>query len=207
MNCEEFRSYWSDWHDGHGGVDEIAMARHRDTCPDCARYDREMRSLLGGLSTLPLPGEPAGRRRRLPAGAPRWAALAATLVIGIALGLVLAQRDEPGTTLEAKPVDLASAGEQRIAIAIDSPRAYDEVEFVVELPEGVELEGFPGQRQVRWTGRLAEGRSRLRLPLRVLNEARGGDLVARVRHPGGERRLVVPLTDGSAALQVERASV
>lgn len=206
MNCEAFQRYWSDWHDGHGGVDDIAMARHRDACPDCARYDREMRSLLSGLAGLPLPGEHAARRRRLPAGAPRWAALAATLVIGIALGLVLAQRGDPGTTLEAAPVDLASASEQRIAIAIDSPREYDEVEFVVELPEGVELAGFPGQRQVRWKGALAEGRSRLRLPLRILHEAPGGDLVARVRHAGGERRLVVPLTDGSAALQVEAIS-
>ncbi len=205
MNCEEFRNQWSDWHDGHGEVDDNAMARHREACTDCARYDREMRVLLDGLATLPLPGERAGRRR-VPAGAPRWAALAATLVIGVALGLLLAQSDQPGTTLESAPVDLASAGERRIAIAIESPRRYDEVEFVVDLPEGVELAGFPEQRQVRWTGSLAEGRSRLRLPLRVLGEAQGGELVARVRHAGGERRLVVPLSDGSVALQVEEAS-
>lgn len=205
MNCEEFRSKWSSWHDGYGDVDDDAMARHQDACADCARYDREMRSLLDGLATLPLPGEHAGRNRR-PTGVPRWAALAATLVIGVALGLLLAQRDESGTTLETKPVELASGGEQRIAIAIDSPRRYDEVEFVVELPQGVELAGFPAQRQVRWKGSLAEGRSRLRLPLRVQGEAQGGALVARVRHAGGERRLVVPLSDGSAALQVEEAS-
>ena len=206
MNCEEFQSHWSDWHDGHGGVDDIAMARHRDACPDCARYDREMRSLLGGLATLPLPGEHAERRRRLPVGAPRWAALAATLVIGIGLGLLLAQRGEPGATLEAPPVELASAGEQRIAIAVESPRQYDDVEFTVQLPEGVELAGFPGQREVRWTGSLAEGRSRLRLPLRVSSDARGGELVTRIRHAGGERRLVVPLADGSAAVEIDGVS-
>lgn len=206
MNCETFRGQWSDWHDGRDGIDDEAMARHREACPDCARYDREMRSLLDGLATLPLPGEHAERRRPVPVSAPRWAALAATLVIGIALGLLLAQRDEPGTTLEAAPVELASAGEQRIAIAIESPRRYDNVEFVVELPEGVELAGFPDQRQVRWTGALAEGRSRLRLPLRIRDEAQGGELVTRVRHAGGERRLVVPLADGSAALQIEETS-
>ncbi len=205
MNCEMFRGQWSDWRDGRGGVDDEAMARHREACPDCARYDREMRSLLEGLATLPLPGNHA-KGGRVPAGAPRWAALAATLVIGIALGVLLAQRDEPGTTPEATPVELASVGEQRIAIAIESPRRYDQVEFVVELPEGVELAGFPGQRQVRWSGALEKGRSRLRLPLRVRNEARGGDLVTRVRHAGGERRLVVPLADGSAALRIEETS-
>ncbi len=182
------------------------MARHQEVCTDCARYDREMRSLLEGLATLPLPGEHAGERRRLPAGAPRWVALAATLVVGIALGLVLAQRDGPGTTFEAAPVELVSAGEQRIAIAIESAREYAEVEFVVDLPEGIELAGFPDQRQVRWTGALAEGRSRLRLPLRVSEGAQGGKLVTRVRHAGGERHLVVPLADGSAALKIEETS-
>lgn len=206
MNCNEFRSQWSTWHDDHGEVDDRAMARHCETCPDCARYDREMRSLLDGLATLPLPGQTTARQRRTPMATPRWVALAATLVVGVALGMLLAERDQPGTTLEAAPVELASAGEQQIAIAIDSSRDYDEVEFVVELPEGVEIAGFPEQREVRWTGSLAEGRSRLRLPLRVSDEAQGGQLVTRVRHPGGERHLVVPLSDGSAARRVEETS-
>lgn len=197
MKCEIFRGQWSDWHDGRGGVDDESMARHREACPDCARYDREMRSVVNGLAMLPLPGE-RPRGPRVPAGAPRWAALAAMLVVGVALGLLLARPNEPASTLEAEPVELA-AGEQQIAIAIESSSRRDDVEFIVDLPEGVELAGFPGQRQVRWKGALAEGRSRLRLPLRVADEAQGGELVARVRHGGGERRLVVPLADGSAA--------
>lgn len=205
MNCEEFRNRWSDWYDGHDEADDVAMARHRNTCPECARHDRQMRSLLDGLATLPLPGE---REQPARAGwaAPRWAALAATLVIGIALGLVLAQREGPASTPETTPVELAAAGEQRIAIAVESPRRYDDVEFSVQLPEGVELAGFPGQREVRWTGSLAEGRSRLRLPLHVSSDARGGELVTRIRHAGGERRLVVPLADGSAAVEINRVS-
>jgi len=204
MNCEEFRNLWSDWHDGHDDVDDAAMARHRDTCSECARHDRQMRTLLDGLATLPLPGE---QPERAGWAAPRWAALAATLVVGIALGLVLAQRDGPASAPSAPPVELAAAGEQRIAIAVESPRQYDDVEFTVQLPEGVELAGFPGQREVRWTGSLAEGRSRLRLPLRISSDATGGELVARIRHAGGERQLVVPLADGSAALEIDGVSV
>lgn len=206
MNCEEFRSQWSNWHDGHGEVDDNAMARHRGACGDCARYDREMRTLLDGLATLPLPGQASAPQRWMPTAAPRWAALAATLAMGVALGVMLAQRNGPATTLDTAPVELAAAGEQRIAIAIESPRKYERVEFVVELPEGVELEGFPDQRRVRWTGALAEGRSRLRLPLRVLDEARGGELVTRIRHADGERRLVVPLADGSAQRRILKTS-
>jgi hypothetical protein len=205
MNCEEFRNLWSDWHDGHDDADDAAMVRHRDTCPECARHDRQMRALLDGLATLPLPGEQE-QPERAGWAAPRWAALAATLVIGIALGLVLAQREGPASTPEAAPVELAVAGEQRIAIAGESPRRYDDVEFTVQLPEGVELAGFPGQREVRWTGSLSEGRSRLRLPLRVSSDAWGGELVARIRHAGGERQLVVPLVDGSVAVEIDEVS-
>ncbi|MEF8833223.1 MAG: hypothetical protein V5A42_00035, partial [Halofilum sp. (in: g-proteobacteria)] len=69
MNCEEFRSRWSDWHDGREGVDDERMAGHRRVCPDCARHDREMRALLDGLATLPLPGQ---RPARDAWATPRW---------------------------------------------------------------------------------------------------------------------------------------
>ncbi|NIR59388.1 MAG: hypothetical protein GWO02_07640, partial [Gammaproteobacteria bacterium] len=102
-------------------------------------------------------------------------------------------------TILAEPVALEAPGERRIAIAIESPRSFERVEFVVELPAGVELVGFPGQRSVRWENDLAAGRSRLQLPLRVAPDAEGGRLVTRILRPDGERRLVVPLETGSGS--------
>lgn len=199
MNCEQFRALWSDWHDGRLDDEVAGMAAHRDGCSGCARYDRQMRRLVDELARLPLPAT-AGLAATAPRsssarrhGTPRWVALAATLALGIALGLLIGGPAEQGATLTAEPVVLAGSGEQRIAIAVESRRAYDRVEFVVELPPGVELSGFPGQRSVRWEGHLAEGRSRLQLPLRLTADAHGGRLVTRIVHRDGERRLVVPL--------------
>lgn len=205
MDCGTFRLRWNDWHDERLGAGGDDMAAHRDTCPACARYDRQMRRMLDELARLPLPAVEGGRVGDPPrrVAAPRWLALAATLAIGIALGLLFGQRGDDATVI-AEPVTLGGGAEQRIAVAFESPRAYERVEFVVELPPGIELIGFPGQRSVRWEGRLAQGRSRLQLPLRVEPDAAGGRLVTRIVHDGGERRLVVPLEPASGAGSVSR---
>ncbi len=191
MHCTEFRQHWSEWHAGADECDAAAMAAHCRECEACARYDRQMRRLLMELSDLPLPGgerTPAPARDRL-----RWAALAATLVIGVALGMMLSARFAGDAGISAKAVTVEGPGVQRVAVAFESPERLQDVEFVVELPRGVELVGFPGQRRVRWDGQLAAGRSRLQLPLRITHDAELGTLVTRVVHDTGERRLEVPL--------------
>lgn len=211
MNCERFRDNWTDWHEGWLEAGAADMARHRDSCAACARHDRQMRRLVEELAALPLPAaEPAAvKAATAPARnvTPRWLALAATLVVGIALGLMLSDRSGNDGTIVAEPVELGAAAEHRLAIAVQSPRVHERVEFVVELPEGVELDGFPGQRTVRWEGRLAEGRSRLQLPLRITPDAADGELVTRIVEPNGERRLVVPLDVETGSVALEAVSV
>lgn len=218
MNCEEFRQNWTYWCEGWMGSRAAEMARHRGECLACARYDRQMRRLVDSLAGLPEPDDlavpaeqlaTAGRTAgpsALRGTGPRWMALAATLALGIALGLLFGQQARNGETIVAEPVMLESAGERRIAIAVDSPHAFDRVEFVVELPRGVELEGFPGHRTVRWEGSLARGRSRLQLPLVIGPDAQDGRLVARILRPDGERRLVVPLQTRAASDSVALAT-
>lgn len=195
MNCDEFRHNWTDWHEGWSARDEAeAMAAHRASCDACAAYDRQMRQLLSQLAAL---GEtPARSRETASAQRPstRWMALAATLVIGIVIGVVASTQfgSEHGH-MSADVVPFEEPGTHRVAIAVDSPNALDEVEFVVELPEGAELIGYPGQREVRWHSDLAAGESRLQLPLRIREGADLGVLVTRIVHHEREQRLEVPL--------------
>lgn len=212
MNCERFRMQWTDWREGllESGGDE--MARHRETCAACASYDRQMCRLVSELGQLPLPERgpvpaSAALRHAHHAAGPRWIALAATLVIGIALGFLLGDHGRDGEMIVADPVALEGGGAQRIAIAIESRRAYAQVDFVIELPAGVELAGHPGQRSVRWTGSLAEGRSRLQLPLQIEPGSDGGRLITRIVRPDGERRLVVPLETGDGVDSAARGTV
>lgn len=205
MKCAEFREHWTPWREGWLAQQDRAMAEHRAVCGACARYDRQMGRLVSELATLPVPeGRNAtarAREVRQQAGARRWwadvprVAIVATLVIGVALGVLLTAMvgNESNDVVLAESVTISRPGNHEVALAFESPRALDEVEFTVELPPGVELAGFPGLRSVRWQAGLAEGRSRLTLPLRVAVDARDGKIVTRIRNQGKERRLVVPV--------------
>jgi hypothetical protein len=200
MDCKAFRDNWTEWHEGWLADDGGAMRAHRDACAGCARFDGQMRAMVDGLADLPLADEPA-------AAAPkdgvagrtwwgRWAALAATLVVGVAAGVLLSGSLTPasnGPTIQAETVSIDSTGVHEVAVAFESPREVTDVQFAVELPPGVELAGSPGERAVRWQGRLAKGATRLRLPLRIQRTGDLGSVVARVEHPTGVRELVIPL--------------
>lgn len=195
MDCTEFRNQWSEWRDGGLGDDAArAMAAHRSECPACRRYDHQMRAMLTGLAALPLPGSAAPAER--PARTVRWRglAIAAALVLAFGAGVLMQQTldtGQPGQAVDT--VVLEPGGSREVQLAFSTPRALEPVEFTVELPAGVELEGRPGERIVRWEGRLAEGRNRLRLPLQMAAGSPGGELVARIRHGDGTREWHVAL--------------
>lgn len=208
-NCEEFRAQWSDWH--AGALDEATAegcANKRAQCGACARYDRQMRRLLNALGTLPFPDEAreVHPRHRAPAplaaraGRRRSRALATTaaIVIAFGAGLLVAnlQPRDPGMEsgiVYADAVSIRQQATEDIQIALAAPRRIERVEFTVELPPGVELDGYPGQRVVRWQGQLKPGRSRLTLPVRATNPNADAELIARIRHEDGTRELRVPL--------------
>lgn len=204
--CSEFRENWGDWQ--AGALDERSAARQaaeRARCPACARYDRQMRKMLSALTELPLPDEmpPARLGRpesayRAPRLAGRALATAAMLVVAFSAGWLAASLPLTGTdntreAVYADAVEIRPTQVQEIQIAFAAQRHIDDVEFTVELPPGVELDGYPGQRVVRWNGRLKPGSSRLTLPVRATGAAGDAELVARIRHDGGGEELHVPL--------------
>lgn len=200
MHCTDFRSEWSEWRDG-GLEDEAAraMAAHRAECPACRRYDHQMRAMLSGLAALPLPGSAAPAEWPERAVGWRGLALAAALVLAFGGGVLVQQSLDSGRPGQAVDTVVLAPGDTReVHLAFSTPRALEPVEFTVELPAGVELAGRPGERVVRWQGRLAEGRNRLRLPLEMTAGSSGGELVARIRHGGGTREWHVALEPAAA---------
>lgn len=199
--CEEFRALWSAWHAGQLDPDSAARcSAERDRCTACARYDRQMSSMLRGLSGLPFPdAPPEADRLRLPPAPHRsqWA-IAAGFLVAFTAGVLVANlpygTSEPETNvLRAEVVRIQPSQTQEIQVAVASPHHIPDVEFTIELPDGIELDGYPGQRVVRWNGELAAGRSRLTLPVRATPGAEANEIVARIRHDGGSRELRVPL--------------
>lgn len=201
MDCSEFRDYWSDWHGDRLAADAArAMSDHRSGCPACRRYDHQMRAMLTRLAALPLPGSAVPVERQQ-ARSVRWGglAVAAALVLAFGAGLLVQQALDAGRPGQAVETVALEPGDTReVQLAFSTPRALEPVEFTVELPAGVELAGRPGERVVRWEGRLAAGRNRLRLPLELAPGSSGGELVARIRHGKGTREWHVALEPAAA---------
>ena len=113
------------------------------------------------------------------------AAVAATAALWVVAGLLFGPpelpRDEaiPGVTMTLeKP--------RTVNFVFASASALDSAMLTVSLPDGIELEGFPGQREITWETSLREGRNLLPLTLVALTPA-GGELLATLEHENRDR--------------------
>lgn len=87
-------------------------------------------------------------------------------------------------------VELNEVGE--LQLGLESRRSLEEAIFTVLLPEGVELNGYPGQREVSWVGRIEPGSNTVVLPLRA-EEGKGGEITAHIAHIERQRSATVKM--------------
>lgn len=219
IDCRHFRAHWSRFQ--FKELDEAENARlrrHLESCHRCRQYDREMQAVVNCLKGLGTSGqhevesaragyllEKAYQRYRTAARGRQ--AMAATLLAGFIGGTLfwaavseVKQESAYPVISHAQTISLPITGVKNISLAIDSDRALAEVTFTIELPDGVEVDGYPGQRELSWQGKLQAGLNRLTLPLLTHQQAREGVLKARIEYAGGGRELVLPLkpAEGSA---------
>jgi len=115
------------------------------------------------------------------------AALAAT-VAAVALGLWLTTSgNDSGAAVPE--VRLAVNQPSPVTVTLESPEALMDAEVRVELRGAVALEGYAGQRELRWMTDLDRGVNELTLPVVAL-DASGGQVLVEVVH-GDKRRTFV----------------
>ncbi len=160
---------------------------------DTDRQDQEIRALL---KDYPMPDAGAGfydrslvrathegtRRQRN-----RWlltgfgSAIAAGLALWAIGTLFLAAPELPSTRATIPGVTMALAEPQTVNLIFASAEALESATLTVLLPDGIELSGFPGQREVTWQTSLAAGRNLLPLRL-VATSPIGGEVQASLVH-------------------------
>jgi hypothetical protein len=127
---------------------------------------------------------PAQRYRRgFWTGLASGAALAATIA-ALAVGVLL--WDNGSTPVAIPEVRAALNQPSNVTVALDSPERLANAEVRVELRGGVELDGYAGQRELRWSTDLERGVNQLTLPV-VAIDAHGGQVLVEVTH-GQKRR-------------------
>jgi hypothetical protein len=161
----------------------------------------EERQLLDLLKDYPMPEAAAGfydqalvravhkgsRRQRN-----RWlmtgfgSAVAAGIVLAFVSGVFFDTPDVPQLDSNIPGVTMALAEPQTVNLVFSSTEALDGATLTVSLPDGVELAGFPGQREISWTTNLSVGKNLLPLNLIALTPV-GGVVLARLEHDHRDR--------------------
>jgi len=171
------------------------------------RQDQEVLELL---KDYPMPAADAGffdqalvrathegsRRQRN-----RWmlagfgTAIAATIAVWMIGGMLLTNPQLPAADSALPGVTMALAEPRTVNLVFASATPLDSATLTVTLPDGIELDGFPGQREITWQTSLNEGKNLLPLKLVALTPT-GGELLARLEHDDRDRtfRLRVDVT-------------
>jgi len=165
------------------------------------KHVMEERELLELLKEYPVPEAEAGfydralvravhkgsRRQRN-----RWmlagvgSAIAAGLAIWVITAMLMTTPQLPDAEPTIPGVTIAMEQEHTVRLVFASAEALDSATLTVSLPDGIELAGFPGQREITWETSLQEGKNLLPLTLIALTPA-GGELLARLEHKDRNR--------------------
>ena len=114
------------------------------------------------------------------------AAVAATIAAWMIGGLLLNEPQLPAVDSAIPGVTIALAEPRTVNLMFASATPLDSATLTVTLPDGIELDGFPGQREITWETSLSEGRNLLPLTLVAVTPT-GGELLARLEHEERER--------------------
>ena len=114
------------------------------------------------------------------------AAVAATMAAWMIGGMLLNDPQLPDAEMTIPGVTMALAEPRTVNLVFASATALDSATLTVSLPDGIELSGFPGQREITWETSLNEGKNLLPLTLVALTPV-GGELLARLEHEDRDR--------------------
>ena len=113
-------------------------------------------------------------------------AVAAGIVVLLVSGLFFNTPDTPAPAAEIPGITMALAQPRTVNLVFSSAEALDGARLTVMLPDGIELDGFPGRREISWETSLAQGKNLLPLKLIALSPT-GGEVLARLEHDNRNR--------------------
>jgi hypothetical protein len=113
-------------------------------------------------------------------------AVAAGIVLWMVSGILFTAPDVPQPEATIPGIALTLEEPRTINLVFASQTPLDQATLTVTLPDGIELAGFPGQREIAWQTSLVEGKNLLPLNLIAVTPA-GGEVVARLEHDSRNR--------------------
>jgi hypothetical protein len=196
MECRDFALQLDDLLDGRlHALGQSSLQEHLARCPDCRQRHEHAVAVLESVRKLSPPALHPGfidqalsRATRPAAGGAhsKWRpvlgmALAASLVLGVAIGVFFATQPEP-----VQAVVLTIDRPETVRLMFNSAKPLKAATLSLALPENVELVGYGNQRELSWQTDLREGGNLMQLPL-VVRGVTKDDLVASLSHGGSSK--------------------
>ncbi len=196
MECRDFALQLDDLLDGRlHALGRNSVQEHLERCPGCRQLHEHAVEVLETVCKLAPPAMHPGfidqtlsraTRPAVDAARPKWRpvlgmALAASLVLGVALGVFLATRSEP-----VQAVALTVDRPETVRLMFNSAKPLKAATLSLALPRNVELVGYGNRRELSWETDLREGGNLMQLPL-VVRGATNEELVASLSHGGSSK--------------------
>lgn len=155
-------------------VDNAALLNHLAECGECRSKLGFERLLRESLRALPVPTPRADyldkvfvhlqqvTAKRSQARYGLAGVLAATITLAVILGPMLFN---PNPMDSITRIEMAVDEVKTVRLKFNVPHDFAKVTLSLRLPANFELEGYPGQREIRWETRLTEGVNVLSLPV------------------------------------------
>ena len=113
-------------------------------------------------------------------------ALAAGLALWLIGGFFLTTPNLPATDPSIPGITMTLEEPRTVNLVFASATDLDSATLTVTLPDGIELAGFPGQREIAWQTSLKQGKNFLPLELIAISPV-GGEVLARLEHDDRDR--------------------
>ena len=113
-------------------------------------------------------------------------AVAAGIAIWIVSGVWLSAPIDGSVDSEIPTVTMALEEPRTVNLVFSTAINLDDATLTVLLPEGIEIAGFEGQREITWMTSLREGKNVLPLQL-IATLPTSGELLATLRHGDDDR--------------------
>jgi hypothetical protein len=176
-------------------AEQLAYQQHFSNCSDCAMKLENAESLLTGLKSLVVPEPSANFENRVLAKVRKqhkesrqynhsfsFASGFATAVVASLAIWFVSTLYEPVRQVEQLPVVSVMLNQaQTVRLMFDSYKDFQQVNLSIDLPENMDLNGYPGRKSLSWKTSLQKGQNVLALPIMAVSHGQG-ELLARLSY-------------------------
>lgn len=211
MNCTQFHNMMDDYIDGSLSAIELNHFQvHMNNCSTCRNRVIAAQNLMAALQDTPVPAAKHGYEQRVlkfleskPAQKTHFrnwfiagfgSAVAATFTLWLTFSSLSIFSNNAENMAS---VNLFVKKEQTVDLIFKLPNELAQATLTIELPDKVEISGYPGKRQLSWNTSFKKGSNRLALPI-IASEANKGILIARLKTKGTTKIFHIMINSMSA---------